>query len=315
MSVLRAQHGESNSQSATDGARAQLPGRILDGMVRGLLLKWETEVSRYDGISGTALNDKVKVAIVLGWAPPATRSYLQLQAATFVDDFPRLKNTLEQYFDSARAWAPTGRPVATTNAPGGHADMDVNALSGRKGKGKSKGKDKDRGKGKGKERHAAATPNPKPATSDTNCFNCNDKGHYARDCLKPRRQTRPQEKGVHELAADAADTGGAPSGSETSTHVHALSATTGDGTNDDWIFQVCALRGNGAGEETEHSNELMIDSGSEIHVPAVDRGAGASTSRAGTNTHDPGCGRGHPATLRSALSSLRDPRRRHHSNV
>ena len=67
---------------------------------------------------------------------------LQLQPDTFLDDYGRLRAMLSSFLDSQRRWpelggdgwhqtgasGTSGRSVAKTNAPGGRADMDVDAL-------------------------------------------------------------------------------------------------------------------------------------------------------------------------------------------
>ena len=55
--------------------------------------------------------------------------------------------------------------MAKTNAPGGRADMDVDALF---AKGSGKGKDKGKSKGKGNDKKVS-------------CFLCGSPGHFARE--------------------------------------------------------------------------------------------------------------------------------------
>nr|KAJ0204806.1 hypothetical protein LSAT_V11C500231750 [Lactuca sativa] len=53
------------------------------------------------------------------------------------------------------------------------------------GKGKGKAAKKGKGKGKGKGKHPSINPTPKPKpAADTNCFYCNEKGHWKRNCTK-----------------------------------------------------------------------------------------------------------------------------------
>ena len=179
---------------------------------------------------------------------------LQLQADTFMDDYGRLRAMLSSFLDSQRRWPELGgdgwhqavasgtwgRSVAKTNAPGGRADMDVDALfakgAGGKGKGKSKGKGKDKGNDK-----------------KTACFICGGLGHFARECPQSgasgpsggkgrgkqngKGKGKGKTKAVHEVGANSPDP-------DTGDEEVVLGTTFVDeGAGSGWLFAVAAAGG------------------------------------------------------------------------
>ena len=116
------------------------------------LTQWKIQVSKYEGIaSGEGgkhiLDDTVKIATVLGHAPPVIRQFLATQPQDFTK-FEDLERSLigfigrQTTYDQNGLWHVSTPNVFARVNERNNDDMEVDALYQQKGKGKGKGKGK-----------------------------------------------------------------------------------------------------------------------------------------------------------------------------
>ena len=128
------------------------------------LSKWELTISRWESSASDALNEGVKIALLLKMAPESLRQSLHLQGHT---SYPAARAAVVNALLSQHSWQ---------NAP---EPMEVGEIGGkrpRKGKAKGKGKQKQQPKQQDKD------------YSECQCHSCGKHGHISSQCWsKPRK--------------------------------------------------------------------------------------------------------------------------------
>ena len=69
-------------EAELDSERRRAAGRVEE--LEEKLLSWERDVEAYESLTGKQLDEDLKVAIVMGYAPAAVQHNVQLNAATLV---------------------------------------------------------------------------------------------------------------------------------------------------------------------------------------------------------------------------------------
>ena len=94
------------------GRQVGLLSQILNPSYRSTTLidweedyfKWRELVEKYDSVETQALQDNVKISIVLKHAPEQIRQQLQLQSGTFGNNFQRLDRLIQDFILNQRSW-------------------------------------------------------------------------------------------------------------------------------------------------------------------------------------------------------------------
>ena len=151
------------------GGEATFGERILD---------WERAIAEYEGESGVVLDDTVKAAVMVKYAPASIKEHIHMSGLSR-RSYRELRHGIDAYLLARRVWTKEG----TTRRDRGPVDTEgdvsmVDALFGKgygkpKGKG-AKGKDAPKGKGKGK---GKSTPKGKADGKGT----VSSKGSYPRE--------------------------------------------------------------------------------------------------------------------------------------
>jgi hypothetical protein len=138
------------------------------------------------------LNDTVKCAIVLRYAPPKVREYLRMIPTELGDSYERLKSVLHSFRTRGQTFDSTGQvqpPEPLTIATPMEVDM-MKGQKGGKGNGKGKGQGKGRG-GKGSGKGKGRGP----------CHTCGRMGHLAGECWQTPGQQSGKGLGKGQLSA------------------------------------------------------------------------------------------------------------------
>eukprot|EP00971_Amphidinium_carterae_P164138 3253996-Amphidinium_carterae.1 len=222
-------------------------------------LQWEAEVLKYEREDG-ALDDSIRVAIVMSRLPSVIAPQLQTQSERFVRNYTALRSTILAFLEANRHYPGmiTKQPQTDTSAP-----MDVDAIQS-KGKNSYRGKGKDKsGKGYG-DYHKGNGDNQKGADGKSKkgkgkgvCWNCGGTGHKSKACPSPpshsgKAKGKGKGKSVQAVEGHTQETA---AGSGETANVGSVEAEA-----DQWIMTMSTAA------EPMADQQLLIDSGSQIHV-------------------------------------------------
>ena len=231
------------------------------------LQDWRLRVTRYEQKMGRALDDDVKVSVLLRNAPEAIRRQLQLNAEREGYTFEALYRHITGYMQLQTNYSDAGRLGGGSLGTVAQDDaMDVGGVTAGKGeKGKVKGKSKGKSKGGkaqgsrdgqacekcGRTNHTTA----ECTYFDGACRYCGTHGHPERDCRKKQAASK--------------------SGGETAAVVTTPGPTTGQVAfvgrrqledESGWILGVTRAATKESGTKTVGAVEFIVDSGSEATI-------------------------------------------------
>ena len=166
------------------------------------LQDWRLRVTRYEQKMGRALDDDVKVSVLLRNAPEAIRRQLQLNAEREGYTFEALYRHITGYMQLQTNYSDAGRLGGGSLGTVAQDDaMDVGGVTAGKGE-KGKGKGKSKGKSKGGKAQGSRDGQACEKCGKTNhttadcthfdgaCRYCGTHGHRERDCRKKQAASK-----------------------------------------------------------------------------------------------------------------------------
>ena len=224
-------------------------------------------VTRYEQKMGRALDDDVKVSVLLRNAPEAIRRQLQLNAEREGYTFEALYRHITGYMQLQTNYSDAGRLGGGSLGAVAQDDaMDVGGVTAGKGE-KGKGKGKSKGKSKGGKAQGSRDGQACEKCGRTNhttaectyfdgaCRYCGTHGHRERDC----RKKQAVSKGGGETAA-VVTTPGPTTGQVAFVGRRQLEDESG------WILGVMRAATKESGTKTVGAVEFIVDSGSEATI-------------------------------------------------
>ena len=224
------------------------------------IMEWKELTKKYEEAAGVVLQDPVKKAVVVKYAPPELKQHLLLNA----DRYP----SSDAILDAVHAYLLNRRGFDAS----GPAPMDVSAIGAWKGKDKGKGKGKDKDKGKGKDRDKGKGKDKgKGGKANYSCYLCQSPDHYARNCPskgkgKHSGKNGKHGKGVNEIGVTSSPPVPSPPGlssapSEASASVMAIYAQDQPDRYDEqslhdgpWIFAI-SVDGSNDKDDDDHTSK------------------------------------------------------------
>eukprot|EP00971_Amphidinium_carterae_P336756 6473294-Amphidinium_carterae.1 len=187
--LLKRYDPQNNTRGLARLARCINPSFAADDLSKLLdsIVAWEKDVLLCEQISGAALAEPVKCAVLVEKAPEEVKTYLLIHCGS-EQRYPYVRAKLEEYI----------------HARSGPAPMELGAVWGHdkgKGKGEQKGDKYSKGKAKGKDKGTGKSKDPKgagknkeggkegkPAKRFTGtCHNCGKVGHMARNSIHKKK--------------------------------------------------------------------------------------------------------------------------------
>ena len=227
------------------------------------LQDWMLRVTRYEQKMGRALDDDVKVSVLLRNAPRQLQLNAEREGYTFEALYRHITGYMQlqtNYSDAGRLGGGSLGAVAQDDA------MDVGGVTAGKGE-KGKGKGKSKGKSKGGKAQGSRDVQACEKCGKTNhttaectyfdgaCRYCGTHGHRERDC----RKKQAASKGGGETAA-VVTTPGPTTGQVAFVGRRQIEDESG------WILGVMKAATKESGTKTVGAVEFIVDSGSEATI-------------------------------------------------
>ena len=223
------------------------------------LSKWELTISRWESSSHDALNEGVKIALLLRWPQNRYGKTCISKATQSMSGSCCCVNALL----SQHSWQNTPEP------------MEVGEIGGKR-------PHKGKAKGKGKQKHKPQSKQQDKDYSDYQCHNCGKMGHISSQCWSKSRKGKGKGKDktvsavqASTSASSASDVGSIGTGSTPGSMIASLvktsiipeTTTCGHDEDSPWILAIEPSIRNGM---LEHLYETAIDA---FHEVLVDSGA------------------------------------------
>ena len=136
------------------------------------LSKWELTISRWESSAHDALNEGVKIALLLKMAPESLRQNLHLQGHT---QYPVARAAVVNALLAQHSWQNVPEP------------MEVGEIGGKK-------PHKGKAKGKGKQKQKQQPKQQDKDYSEYQCHNCGKLGHISSQCWSKARKGKGRGK-------------------------------------------------------------------------------------------------------------------------